>query len=95
MKNFHPTRNQFRQMFRPKTTHPYTIMLKQLTSEILSLKAMDDEQKPEVHETQRSSVYYQLQEQQKPSIRLMGFREWCEKSFKPPVDSSNIKKIGE
>jgi hypothetical protein len=79
MKNFHPTRNQFRQMFRPKAPHPDTALLKKMTSDILELKAMTDEQKPEVHQTQHSGVYYQLHEQQKPKKRMMGFREWCEK----------------
>lgn len=90
MKTFHPTRNQFRQMFRPKTPHPDTVLLKKLTSEILDLKSINDDEKPEVHEVQRSGVYYQLHEQQKPTKRLMGFREWCEKSFKPTEDTSSI-----
>ena len=80
MKTFHPTRNQFRQMFRPKTPHPDTILLKKLTSSVLDLKkSMEADTNPEAHTTQKEGVYYQLQEHPKPAKRLMGFREWCEK----------------
>jgi hypothetical protein len=64
-------------MFRPKTPHPDTILLKKLTSSVLDLKkSMDTD---ETHTTQKEGVYYQLQEHPKSTKRLMGFREWCEK----------------
>jgi hypothetical protein len=80
MKTFHPTRNQFRQMFRFKTPHPDTALLKSLTSSILDLKRTEDENKPQTHTTQREGVFYQLHERPTLKKRLMGFREWCEQS---------------
>ena len=38
MKNFHPTRNQFRQMFRPKTIHPDTIIVRNIELESIGLR---------------------------------------------------------
>ena len=80
MKPFHPTRNQFRQMFRPKAPHPDSVKLKKLTSALLDLKAANDGETSVVHETQREGVFYQLHERQRSRKRLMGFREWCQKN---------------
>lgn len=78
MKTFHPTRNQFRQMFRPKLPSPVQFMKNQLALNKLNSSSNENE-KPVVHTQQREGVYYQLHEEIKPTKRLMGFREWCEK----------------
>ena len=69
MKTFHPTRRQFRQMFRPKTPDLNKLLLHKLTADILNLKkTMEADEKPEVHTTQREGVFYQLQEQNSAEV---------------------------